>query len=82
MPSKTVRISAEAKEILQGLSNQTGRKMQEILSEAVEYYRRQHFLQEANAAFVALRADPEAWTSEKEERAAWDVALSDGLQDS
>jgi predicted DNA-binding protein len=82
MPSKTVRISAEAKEILQGLSNRTGRKMQEILSEAIESYRRQHFLQEANAAFAKLRAEQDAWASEKEERAAWDAAVSDGLQDS
>jgi predicted DNA-binding protein len=81
MPSTTVRISAEAKEALRGLSAQTGRKMQEILSEAVEFYRRQHFLEEANAAFATLRADPEAWASEKEERTAWDATLSDGLQD-
>jgi len=39
-------------------------------------------LQEANAAFAKLRADQDAWASEKEERAAWDAAVSDGLQDS
>lgn len=81
MPSTTVRISTEAKDALRRLSAQTGRKMQEIVGEAVELYRRQCFLEEANAAFAALRADPEAWAAEKEERAAWDATLSDRLKD-
>ena len=54
MASTTVRISLEAQEALRRLSAQAGRKMQEILDEAVELYRRQLFLEKANAAFVAL----------------------------
>jgi predicted DNA-binding protein len=82
MLTSTVRISAEAKEVLRRLSKQTGMKMQEILGEAIESYRRQLFLQEANAAFARLRADEDGWASEKEERAAWEVTLSDGLRNS
>ena len=81
MASTTVRISAEAKGALQKLSAQTGKKMQEILNEAVELYRRQLFLERANAAFAALRADPKAWADEEEERAAWEATLSDGMKD-
>jgi predicted DNA-binding protein len=81
MPSTTVRISQEARESLQKLSEQTGRKLQELLDEAVERYRRELFLKEANAAFAALRADKEAWAEEEEERAAWEGTLADGLEE-
>ncbi|WP_367565054.1 toxin-antitoxin system protein [Acetomicrobium flavidum] len=67
--------------MLQSLSAQTGRKMQEILGEAVELYRRKLLLDKANAAFAALKADSQAWKEEQEERAAWDVTLLDGLKD-
>jgi predicted DNA-binding protein len=79
MASATVRISLKAQEVVRRLSAQTGRKMQDILDEAVELYRRQLFLEKANAAFAALRMQPGAWSIEEEERAAWDATLSDGL---
>jgi predicted DNA-binding protein len=79
MASATVRISVKAKETLKKLAEQTGKKMQTVLDEAIESYRRQQLLEEANAAFAALRADKEAWEAEQEERAAWDVTLEDGL---
>ncbi len=55
--------------------------MQAILDEAVETYRRQCFLERANAAFAALRNDPNAWQEELEERAAWDITLTDDLEE-
>ncbi len=61
MASATVRISLKAQEVVRRLSAQTGRKMQDILDEAVELYRRQLFLEKANAAFAALRMQPGAW---------------------
>ncbi len=61
MASATVRISVKAKETLKKLAEQTGKKMQTVLDEAIESYRRQRLLEEANAAFAALRADKEAW---------------------
>jgi len=81
MASSTVRIDSSTHKVLQNLSAQTGRKMQEIMSEAVELYRRQLFLEKVNAAFAALKTDPQAWKEEQEERAAWDAALLDGLKD-
>lgn len=81
MPSTTVRISREARESLQKLSEQTGRKLQDLLEEAVERYRRELFLKEANAAYAALRADKEARAEEEEERAAWEGTLADGLEE-
>jgi len=81
MASTTVRISLEAKGALQKLSAHTGKKMQEILGEAVESYRRQLFLEKANAAFAALHADSEARAGEEEERTAWEATLTDGAED-
>ncbi len=81
MASNTVRIDSSTHKTLQKLSAQTGQKMQEILGEAIELYRRKLFLEKANAAFAALKADPQAWKEEQEERAAWDVTLLDGLKD-
>ena len=31
--------------------------------------------------FVAIRADEQAWATEKEERAAWDQTLADGTEE-
>lgn len=81
MASSTVRIDSSTHKMLQSLSAQTGRKMQEILGEAVELYHRKLLLDKANAAFAALKADSQAWKEEQEERAAWDVTLLDGLKD-
>jgi len=81
MASSTVRVDSSTHKMLQSLSAQTGRKMQEILGEAVELYRRKLLLDKANAAFAALKADSQAWKEEQKERAAWDVMLLDGLKD-
>lgn len=75
-----MRISIQTKKTVKKLAAQTGRKMQAVLDEAVELYRRQRFLEEANAAFANLRADAEAWSEEQQERALWDTASS-GVKD-
>ncbi len=77
MASTTVRISAQTKKTVERLAAKTGRKMQAVLDEAVELYRRQSFLEEANAAFANLRADTQAWSEEQEERMMWDAAVSE-----
>lgn len=54
--------------------------MQAVLTEAIDSYRRQKFLEEANAAFAALRQDPRAWSDEQQEREIWDQTLTDALE--
>jgi len=39
------------------------------------------FLDEVNAAFARLRADPRAWEEELAERQLWDFSLADGLEE-
>lgn len=49
-----------------------------ILGKAVEAYWRRLFLEEVNASFAALRANPDVWREELAERAAWEATLADG----
>jgi len=79
--STTMRISSEARETLRKLSAQTGRKLQDLVDDAVERYRRELLLKEANTAFLALRSDKGAWAEEEGERAAWETTLADGLEE-
>jgi hypothetical protein len=81
MGSTTVRIKIETREALRQLAQESDEPMQEVLARAVEAYRRQRFLERTNEAFAALRADPIAWQTEVEERAIYDGALMDGLED-
>lgn len=53
--------------------------MRTVFAKLIEEYRRKKFLERVNPAFAALRNNPQAWKHEQEERAAWDVTLSDGL---
>jgi predicted transcriptional regulator len=81
MATATVRIAEATRKKLRELAAEENQPMHVILEKAIEFYRRKRFLEEANAAFAALRSDPEAWKSELEERAAWDQTLADGLHD-
>ncbi|XWK87634.1 MAG: hypothetical protein U7127_26135 [Phormidium sp.] len=80
MENCRVAIGSTSYKTLQEMAARSGESIQEILDKAIEQYRRQKFLEEANNAYAALRNNPEAWTSEIEEREAWDVTLADGLE--
>lgn len=53
--------------------------MQTILDKAIETYRRDQFLRDANLDYAALRRKPKAWKQELAERELWDAALRDGV---
>ena len=81
MPSTTVRIKRETKQLLEEIANQTGQKTQQILDKAIEAYRRRVFLERANQAYATLRQDAEKWAEELAERKAWDATSSDDLKE-
>jgi hypothetical protein len=81
MSGNTVRIRKETQNILRELANKEGKSMQTILDLAIEGYRRQRILQEANAAYAALRSNPRAWKAELAERKEWDATMADGQED-
>ena len=62
------------------MAAKSGESMAGVLDKAIEAYWRRQFLEEVNAAFAALRADPDAWREELAERAEWDATLMDGIE--
>lgn len=79
MSSSTISISEAARQMLHELTEQTGQSMTDVLDKALDAYRRQLFFEQLNAGYAALRADPEAWAGELQERELWDATLMDGL---
>jgi hypothetical protein len=75
----TVRVSVQTRQKLHDLVHSSGLSTQEVLDRALELYRRQQLLAEANAAYATLRENGPAWEAYEAERAEWDVTLQDGL---
>jgi hypothetical protein len=67
--------------LLRRLAKETDDSMQGILDKAVERYRRETFLRGANAEYAVLRRSPKAWKKEQRERALWERAMADGIDD-
>ncbi len=80
MSSVNVRISAASYQILKSLSKGNGQSMQSVIDQAIEEMRRRKLLEEANAAFSALKTDEIAWQEEVEEREMWENTLLDGVE--
>lgn len=76
----TTRIRESDHELLQGLAEKTGKQHQQIIHEALDAYQRQRLLDEINVAYGRLKANPEDWEEELDERRAWDNALGDGIE--
>ena len=51
-------------------------RVESVVKQAID---REKFLEEADAAFAALRRDPDAWDEEEQERRTWDQTAGDGL---
>src|SRR5437868_14376948 len=76
-----VVLDAETKAILDELARLEHAPLTEVLAKAVEAYWGQRLAESSNAAYSALRTDPQAWHELEEERAAWEATLTDGLED-
>jgi hypothetical protein len=81
MATVTVPISEASHRILLALASHRGEPIDALLDKAIEEYRRARLLDEANAAYAALRGDDDAWREELAERQEWDATLADGLDD-
>jgi predicted transcriptional regulator len=80
MPSTSIRIDEQALAVLRELARRQRQPVQTVLKLAIDSYRREKFLEEANAAFAVLRSNPEAWGEEQQERDLWDQTAGDGLE--
>lgn len=79
MATTTIRITSEARDLLHDLARQSGTSMQQVLEDALNYYRRRQFLAALNAAYLAAQSDSTAQAAEAAELVAWDTTLLDGL---
>ncbi len=77
--TRAVRLPAATYEAVRLLAGDE--PMHTVIAEAVEKLRRERFMDEVNAGFASLRADPVSWARELEERALWEKTLADGLED-
>jgi len=74
-------VTEGVRRTLEELAAEANESVDAILSKALAEYRRKRYYDKLNAQFAALRADPEAWREELEERAAWDATLGDGISE-
>ncbi|MGH2961304.1 MAG: toxin-antitoxin system protein [Solirubrobacterales bacterium] len=77
----TVRVHHGTREAIARLSKRRGTSAAEFLDELVTRAEEDELLDEMNAAYGRLRADPDAWEAERAERGAWDATLLDGLDE-
>ncbi|CAA7601230.1 Hypothetical protein DEACI_1883 [Acididesulfobacillus acetoxydans] len=77
--STTIRINSSTLQVLKQIALQTGEPTQTTLDKAIEAYRRQVFLQQANNAFAELQKKPELWQEELSERQEWETTCNDDL---
>ncbi len=80
MKSVTVRLSGRARETLRQLAATTGQSMQEVLQSAIDHLWTEQFWKDTNAAFAALRNNPQGWAEELKERSLWENTLLDGIE--
>jgi hypothetical protein len=81
MQTQTVIISESAHQLLQQLADLEKTSTEVVLDRALEVYRREVFLRQANVAFADLKSDEEAWKEELEERGLWDNTVGDGTKE-
>jgi len=81
MASVTVRISSATRSALKALAAKSGLPMQKVLEVAVERYKRQCILDEANRVYEALRKSEKARKEEAVERELWESTLGDGVNE-
>lgn len=79
MRATTVRVRPETRAVLEELAESSGASVSELVERAVDDLRRRQFLEGLAEDFERLRADPERWQAEIEERAEWECTLADGI---
>lgn len=72
-------LTDETRLMLEELEQLDHEPLETIIARAVKAYWGQRIMEGSNAAYNALRSDPQAWEELQQERTAWDATLGDGL---
>jgi predicted transcriptional regulator len=79
--SLTIRVSHSTHERLRELASRTNATITAVVDEAVRNLERKKFWEDFNSACEALKADPAGWADLRQEDAAWEATLADGLEE-
>lgn len=78
----TIRIDRETHETLRRLAEQSGETMSQVAARAIERYRRESFIENANRAWKKITdQDPSAQDEYLEIQRQLEGTLNDGLED-
>ncbi|MGI8647835.1 MAG: hypothetical protein DLM55_08180 [Acidimicrobiales bacterium] len=78
--STTLRVSDETHQKIVKLAAVEGKRLQDVLGDAVNAYEHARFWDEFNQGYARLKADQNQWDEVLAERAIWDKTLRDGLE--
>lgn len=81
MATTTIHVSKKSHALLNKMAREQKKSLQLIVDQALELYRRQQILEDANNAYAAMRANKEAWQDFRQELSEWDYTLNDGLEE-
>lgn len=81
MATTSIRVRTDVQETLKSISDTQHQSIGDIVADLVQRYKADEFWKAAEAGYAQLRADPAAWSAWKEETAAWDTTLTDGLDE-
>ncbi len=79
--STTLRVSDKTHRRIAGLAKATGKRLQDVVQEAIDTYEQDQFWRELNQGYAHLRADEKLWNEVVAERAIWDKTVRDGLDE-
>ena len=79
MTTMNVRVGAETHSALKVIAEREHRTIGDVIADLTRRDQEQRFWDEARVAYTRLRDDPVAWKAWRDETAAWDVTLTDGL---
>lgn len=78
--SKIMRVTENAYNKLEELSEETGYSKQDLIDRAIEELSRKLFFKKVNKAYVKLRSNAKQWEEELKERSEWE-SINDHLDD-
>ncbi len=79
--SPLIKVNEKTFKLLKELEAQMGISVESILHQAIDTFYRDKIIQDINSYYEELKKDPQMWQEELEERALWETASNDGLED-
>lgn len=76
-----LRISEGARSLIKKIARKEGRKMNEIVNDAIHIYEQNKFFDDFDDAFTKMKANSGELEDYHKDLEGWDSALTDGLEE-